>query len=56
MKDPIIDEVRRVRKEIESQNNNDWETIEKYFSEKQSKAQTPPVIYSPQKLPDRGVA
>ena len=56
MKDPIIEEVRRIRKEIESENNNDWNTIEKYLKENQAKRPKRPVVYSPKKLPDRGVA
>lgn len=56
MKDPIIEEVRRIRKEIESQNNNDWDKLEAYFVEKQVKRTEPPVTYNPQRLPDRGVA
>ena len=56
MKDPIIEEVRRVRKKIESENSNDWNTIEKYLKENQSKRPKRPVVCSPRKLPDRGVA
>ena len=56
MKDPIVEEVRRTRKEIESENNNDWDTLEKYFVEKQAERAKPPVTHSPQQLPGRGVA
>ncbi|MCH8311319.1 MAG: hypothetical protein IIB17_12610 [Chloroflexi bacterium] len=56
MTNPIIEEVRRIRKVIESENNNDWDTIEEYLSEKQAERTTRPVTYKPQKLPDRGVA
>ena len=56
MTDPIIEEVRRIRKEIESENQNDWDAIEEYFCEKQAKRATRPVVYSPKKFPDRGVA
>ena len=56
MKGPIIEEVRRMRKEIESENNNDWKTLEKYLKENQLKRAKRPVVYSPKKLPDRSVA
>ena len=41
---PIIEEVRRIRNEIESENHNDWDTIEEYLSEKQAEItyDTPP--------------
>ena len=55
MTDPIIEEVRRIRKEIESENHNDWNTIEKYLLEKQTKRPKRQVTYQPQKLPGRGV-
>jgi len=56
MKDPIVEEVRRIRKEIESENHNDWDTIEKYLCEKQARRPSLPLTYSPNKLPNRGVA
>ena len=55
MKDPIVEEVRRIRKEIETENCNDWDTIEKYIIEKQARRPSQPVAYRPQKLPDRDV-
>lgn len=51
MTNPIIEEVRRIRKEIESENHNDWDIIEKYLSEKQAERTTRPVTYKPQNTP-----
>ena len=56
MTDPIIEEVRRIRKEIELENHNDWNEIEKYLIEKQTKRPNRQVVFKPKKLPDRGVA
>jgi hypothetical protein len=31
MKDPIVDEVRDIRKKIEVENGNNWDQLEKYL-------------------------
>jgi len=31
MKDPIVDEVRDIRKKIEAENGNNWDQLEKYL-------------------------
>lgn len=37
VKDDIVDEVRKVRKEIENENNNNWTTIGSFLIKKQRK-------------------
>ena len=49
--DPIIEEVRRIRKEIEAEHGNDWEALERYFTEKQNATPEKTVVYEPKKLP-----
>jgi len=49
--DPIIEEVRRVRKEIEAEHGNDWKALERYFTDKQSNAAEKKIAYKPKKLP-----
>lgn len=56
MKDPIIEEVRRVRKKIEADHGNDWEVLARHLIERQKASSTHIVSYPPKKLPDRGVA
>jgi len=56
MKDPIVDEVRRIRKQIESEHNNDWDALVRYLLEKQSASPAKSASYQPRKLPDRGAA
>jgi hypothetical protein len=56
MKDPIIEEVRRVRKRIEADCGNDWDTLARHLIEKQNASSAKVVSYPPRKLPDRGVA
>lgn len=51
--DPIIAEVRRVRKEIEAEHGNDWKSLERYFTDKQNSATEKKVAYKPKKLPKR---
>ena len=36
-KDTIVEEVRKTRKEIENENNNNWETLETFLLKKQRK-------------------
>jgi len=56
MTDPIIQEVRRIRRQIEEENHNDWKALDQYFRAKQKERKNQPVTYKPKKLPDRGVA
>lgn len=56
MKDPIVEEVRRVRKKIEADHGNDWDALERHFIEKQKTSSAKVVSYPPKKLPDRGAA
>ncbi|OHB77964.1 MAG: hypothetical protein A2Z25_15145 [Planctomycetes bacterium RBG_16_55_9] len=49
--DPIIEEVRRVRKEIEAEHGNDWKALERYFTDKQNSAMEKKAAYKPKKLP-----
>jgi len=51
--DPIIEEVRRVRKEIEAEHGNDWKALERYFMDKQNSATEKMAAYKPKKLPER---
>jgi hypothetical protein len=51
MSDPILEEVRRTRKEIEAEHGNDWKALERYFVAKQNSAPVKKVIYKPKKLP-----
>lgn len=36
MKDKIVIEVRKIRKQIESEKGDDWNTLSKYYVEKQN--------------------
>ncbi len=49
--DPIIDEVRRTRKEIEAEHGNDWKALERYFTDKQKSSPEKKAAYEPKKLP-----
>jgi hypothetical protein len=51
--DPIIDEVRRTRKEIEAEHGNDWKALERYFADKQKSSPEKKAAYKPKKLPDQ---
>ncbi len=51
--DPIIEEVRRVRKEIEAEHGNDWAALERYFTDKQKSSSEKKAAYKPKKLPGR---
>ncbi len=51
--DPIIEEVRRVRKEIEAEHGNDWKALERYFTDKQNNSTEKKAAYKPRKLPKR---
>jgi hypothetical protein len=56
MKDPIIEEVRRVRKKIEADHGDDWDSLARHLIETQKTSSAKLVSYPPRKLPDRGVA
>jgi hypothetical protein len=43
--------VRRARKEIEAENNNDWKALEKFFEDKEKSAPEKKVAYKPRRLP-----
>jgi hypothetical protein len=51
--DPIIEEVRRTRKEIEAEHGNDWAALERYFTEKQESGPAKKAAYKPKRLPRR---
>lgn len=56
MRDKIVDEVRKIRKEIESENRADWIQIEKYLIEKQKRHKKKIYRGNPKSLPVRHVA
>jgi len=56
MKDPIIEEVRRIRKQIEADHENDWDSLVRHLIERQKASSAKLVSYQPRKLPDRDVA
>lgn len=51
MSDPILQEVRRTRKEIEAEHGNDWKALEEYFMAKQESSPEKKAAYKPKKLP-----
>lgn len=53
MKDPIVEEVRRVRKKIEADHGNDWDGLARHLIEKQNASASKVVSYPPKRLPDR---
>jgi hypothetical protein len=53
--DPIVEEVRQVRKKIEADHGNDWEALTRHLIERQNASSAKVVSYPPRKLPDRGV-
>ena len=55
MSDPIIEEVRRTRREIEAEHGNDWKALERYFMAKQDTAPEKKAAYQPKRLPKRTV-
>ncbi|MBN2129453.1 MAG: hypothetical protein JW741_08145 [Sedimentisphaerales bacterium] len=56
MKDPIIEEVRRVRKKIEAEHGTDWDSLARHLIEVQDASSAKVVSYPPRKLSDRDVA
>jgi hypothetical protein len=56
MKDPIIDEVRRIRKKIEADHDNNWDSLVRHLIERQNASSAKVVSYRRRKLPDRDVA
>ena len=55
MKDKIIDDVRKIRKEIESENEYDWIQIEKSLREMQNRHKAKLYAGTPKSLPVRDV-
>ncbi len=55
MKDKIVDEVRKVRKEFEAENRNDWIQIEQTLKEMQKCYKTKLYKGKPKSLPVRQV-
>jgi hypothetical protein len=51
--DPIIEEVRRTRKEIKAEHGNNWKALERYFMQKQEAAPEKKAGYRPKRLPPR---
>ena len=49
--DPIIEEVRRIRREIEVECDNDWEKLFQYFLQVQKDSSHQVVSRSPKPLP-----
>ena len=56
MRDIIVNEVRKVRKEIESENRDDWDQIEKSLKEMQKRHKTKLYKGNPKSLPVRHIA
>jgi hypothetical protein len=56
MKDPIIEEVRRVRKRIEADHGNNWDSLVRHLIQKQKTSSAKVVSYERKKLPERGAA
>jgi len=56
MKDPIIEEVRRVRQKIEADHGNDWDRLVRHLVERQDAQTSKVVSYPRKKLPGRDVA
>jgi predicted GIY-YIG superfamily endonuclease len=56
MQDEIVTEVRKIRREIESENKNDWVEIERSFKEMQKRHKTRLYKGTPKPLPARHVA
>ena len=56
MKDPIVEQVRQVRKKIEADHGNDWDRLTRYLIERQKASSAKVVSYPPKKLADRATA
>lgn len=56
MRDKIVYEIRKIRKEIESENNSDWNQIEKYLVELQERHKSKLYKGKPEILPVRDIA
>ena len=55
MNDYIVDNVRKIRKEIENENNGNWDQLERYFKEKQEHHKGKIYKGTAKKLPERNV-
>jgi hypothetical protein len=56
MKDPIIDEVRRVRKKIETDHGDNWDSLVRHLIKRQEASGVEVVSYEHKKRPERDVA
>ena len=56
MKDPIVEEVRQVRRKIEADQGDDWDHLTRHLMEIQNASSAKVVSYPLKKLPDRGAA
>jgi hypothetical protein len=56
MKDPIIDELRRVPKKIEADHGNDWDHLIRHLIKRQNASSAKVVSYERKKLPDCDMA
>ena len=56
VKDTIVEEVRTIRKQIENENNNDWDTLERFLIKKQKKHASKLYKGNPKKLVKSKVA
>ncbi len=56
MRDKIVAEVRKIRKEIEAENRNDWIQIEQSLKEMQKRHKTKMYKGKPKSLPEIHVA
>jgi len=55
MKTPIIDEVRRVRKKIEVDHGNNWDSLVRCLIKRQKTSSAKVAAHQRKKLPDRNV-
>lgn len=55
MKDPIVAKVREIRREIETENKDNWEQLENYFKGKQKRHKKKLYKGTPKPLPVRNV-
>jgi len=49
--DRIVQEVRRIRKEIEAEHGNSWQALERYYMEKQASSPARLFTGKPKRLP-----
>lgn len=56
MRDKLVDEIRKIRKEIESENGNDWNKLKNYFNKIQNRHKDKLYRGAPKSLSKRDVA